>query len=131
MPARNDALRGLVRQWIAKAEEDLAVARQLLRENTLFASTVCFHAQQAAEKWLKAVLTQTQAPFPKTHDLAILLDLLAAASPDVTHILTDAVTLSAYGVECRYPAELPPLTAGDARRAVELAEHEGMSFVPC
>ena len=68
--------RDLVRQWLGRAEEDLGVAEHLLKGGAPYLASVAFHAQQAAEKFLKARLVHHQVPFPKTHDLARLLDLL-------------------------------------------------------
>ncbi|MFQ5846629.1 MAG: HEPN domain-containing protein [Candidatus Methylomirabilales bacterium] len=59
----------VVRQWVEKAEEDLTTAEHTL---TLRArcplGTVCFHAQQCAEKYLKGLLTLLAVPFPRTHE---------------------------------------------------------------
>ena len=71
------SVRNLVLQWVEKAEHDL-----LNIENNLVAShvpwdTVCFHAQQCAEKYLKALLVWKQIDFPKTHDLRVLLQRLS------------------------------------------------------
>ena len=73
MSARPEVLEA-ARQWVTKAEEDLtnAVHTLSLQEDCPFA-TVCFHAQQTAEKHLKALLTLHSVPFPKTHDLTELL----------------------------------------------------------
>ena len=67
----------LVRGWIARAEEDYRVAIFLADEKAPYPGAVAFHAQQAAEKHLKAALVHFQLEFPKTHDLGQLLDLLA------------------------------------------------------
>ncbi len=64
----------LVQQWLSRAEEDLDVATRLIAESTPYLSTVAFHAQQAAEKFLKAFLVRHGVEFPKTHDLEELLD---------------------------------------------------------
>ena len=60
----------LVRQWVEKAEEDLLTAEHTLTlEDDCPYGTVCFHAQQCAEKYLKALLTLHAIPFPKIYDL--------------------------------------------------------------
>ena len=56
----------LVRQWLDKAEQDLNAAEALLDKDTPFLFPACFHAQQAAEKYLKAMLTWHQIEFQKT-----------------------------------------------------------------
>jgi HEPN domain-containing protein len=68
---------GTVRQWNEKAEHDIRNAEHTLtlKKNCPF-DTVCFHAQQCAEKYLKALLVSRSIPFPKTHDLRILMQLV-------------------------------------------------------
>lgn len=111
----------LLRQWLLKAEEDFAVAEHLLSESTPYVGTVGFHAQQAAEKFLKAVLVHYQVEFPKTHDLGKLLDLIAPVNAPLADCLRGATALNPLGATMRYPSDLPELTAQDARTAVGLA----------
>lgn len=64
----------LTEEWIAKAEGDFATARrELAATNLPNYDAVCFHAQQCAEKYLKAFLQESGIAFPKIHDLAALL----------------------------------------------------------
>lgn len=116
-----EATQDLLRQWLAKAEEDFAVAEHLLSENTRYLGTIGFHAQQAAEKFLKALLVHYQVEFPKTHDLGRLLDLVATANAPLADSLRDATALNPFGATVRYPSDLPELTTEDARTAVGLA----------
>ena len=113
--------RDLVRQWLAKAEEDFGVAEHLAAARSPYLSMVAFHAQQAAEKHLKAVLVHHQLHFPKTHDLGELLDLVAACDVALADALREVTALNPYGVEFRYPGDFPAITHGDAKTAVELA----------
>lgn len=62
----------LVRQWLAKADEDMAVAERLFKEEMPFLNAITFHAQQAAEKYLKAYLVHRQIEFPKTHSIQFI-----------------------------------------------------------
>jgi len=114
--------RDLVRQWLAKAEEDLNAAKALLSLGTSFLSTIGFHCQQAAEKYFKAFLTWQQIEFPKTHDLGLLLGLISTAAPSLTESLKEVAILNPYGVEIRYPGDVPEITADEAAEAVQLAE---------
>lgn len=59
----------LVRQWISRAENDLLNVRNNLAAQEVPWDTICFHSQQAAEKYLKAVLVFHTQPVPRTHDL--------------------------------------------------------------
>jgi HEPN domain-containing protein len=111
-----------VRQWLLKAEEDLNAAKSLSDYGITFLSTVCFHSQQAAEKYLKAFLTYHQVEFPKTHDIDELLDLAASANKKLSESLRDVIILTNYGVDTRYPVDLPNISAEDAQKALKLAE---------
>jgi HEPN domain-containing protein len=61
--------------WVALAEEDYLLASSALRRKVPLSYGVCFHAQQCAEKYLKAVLVAQGQSFPKTHDLLMLHNL--------------------------------------------------------
>jgi len=100
---------------------DLDVARRLSQEVEHYAWAVAFHAQQAAEKFLKAFLVRWQIEFPKTHDLQQILSLVAKQDRDLAGSLRDVVTLTPYGVQVRYPGQFPDVTPRDAREALELA----------
>jgi HEPN domain-containing protein len=72
MKPPEDALRSLVRQWLEKAARDLDAAERLSTEGGRLREIVAFHCQQAAEKYLKALLVRNQIEFPKTHDILTL-----------------------------------------------------------
>ncbi len=61
-----------------KAAQDLAVLRKLINDPTISTETLGFHAQQTAEKLIKALLALGGHDYPRTHDLGLLLDLLAS-----------------------------------------------------
>ncbi len=90
-----------VRQWLLKGDEDLNAAKSLLWHGETFLSTVCFHSQQAAEKYLKAFLTRHQVEFPKTHDIGELLDLISPIDDNLSDALRDTVILTGCGVVVR------------------------------
>jgi HEPN domain-containing protein len=114
--------RDFVRQWMAKAAGDLKVARHLLVGDADMSFGAAFHAQQAAEKALKAALVWHQVDFPKTHDMSRLVELVRSADARLALVIADAVNLTPYGVEVRYPADLPEPTRDEAQAAVALAE---------
>lgn len=66
---REQVVWDFVQGWVGKVEGDLRAARHLLDLDHEDFFDVAFHAQQAAEKFLKALLVYHQIPFPKTHDL--------------------------------------------------------------
>ncbi len=111
----------VVRQWVEKAEHDLRNAEHTLTltEDCPF-DTVCFHAQQCVEKYLKALLTLHGVRFPKTHDLTELFPLLPPQA-QLTIPSSDLVEINPYAVETRYPGDWEPQTRQDAIRAVEIA----------
>jgi len=114
--------REFVQQWVSRAEEDLAAARQLLSSVPVLPRPIGFHAQQATEKYLKAYLVWKQIDFPKTHNIANLLDLLSEADKSLAISLDAASVLTKYAVETRYPGDLPDIPQRDAQLAVTIAE---------
>lgn len=86
-----------------------------------YLEAIGFHAQQAAEKSLKAFLVRYQIEFPKTHDLGELLDLTATVDSSFAGSLREVTILTPYGVGIRYPSDFPEMTRDDAQSAVELA----------
>ena len=95
--------------WAEKAEEDFALAKSALQRKKPLLSGVRFHAQQCAEKYMKALLISKKADFPKTHDLLMLNNLCSAigifleVAPKLLNTLTD------YAVRTHYPGEEPTL----------------------
>ena len=88
--------------WIALAEEDYLLARSALHRKKPLRYGACFHAQQCAEKYLKAVLVLHRKAFPKTHDLLALSDLCAQAGVIVPIDPDELDRLSAHAVQVRY-----------------------------
>ena len=83
-------------------------------------ATVCFHAQQLVEKYLKALLAFHSVPFPKTHDLAELVSAL----PTPHALPVDSAELgllTRYEVEARYPGDWEPITRQESDEAVRIA----------
>ncbi len=79
------------------------------------------HAQQAAEKYLKAFLVWHQIEFSKTHDIETLLKLAETGDAGILEMLAEATGLTPYGVEYRYPGDYPEATLEDAKHATDLA----------
>ena len=108
------------RAWAASAEEDFVLARTALQRKKPLVSGACFHAQQCAEKYMKALLISKGADFPKTHDLLMLNNLCSVAGifleiePKYLNTLTD------YAARTRYPGQGP--NVDDAKEAIELAK---------
>ncbi len=115
--------RELVRQWLEKTEDDWRLSHQLASDSGPYAEATAFHAQQAAEKYLKAFLTWHQIEFPKTHDIKRLIKLVNEHDHGLAQELSDAAALTAYAVDYRYPGEYPPVATDEAGRAVTVADH--------
>jgi len=96
-----------VRKWLLKAEEDFNAAKSLITHGASFLSTVCFHSQQAAEKYLKAFLTYHQVEFPKTHDIDELLDLIAPTDSKLSESLRDVIVLTNLWCGCPLSGRFP------------------------
>lgn len=93
-------------EWIQKAEGDFAMAvREARARKSPNYDGICFHAQQCAEKYLKARLCEAGAGFGKIHDLVALLDQAAAVEPAWEPCRNDLAYLSAFAVAFRYPGE--------------------------
>lgn len=109
-----------VAAWVERAEEDIAVAGYALRRKKPLLYPACFHAQQCAEKYLKAILIAKQLPFPKTHDLLMLSTLCNEAGILLPIRDQELNLLNDYSVQVRYPGE--NLTVEDAQDAVRIAK---------
>ena len=112
----------LALQWLSKADHDLITASQTLLLPDGPTDTVCFHAQQAIEKALKAVLTFHQVTFPKIHDLVRLMDIAGNLIPGMTEYAEIFAEISAYSVKVRYPDDWFEPSREDAKRAFDVAE---------
>jgi len=109
------------RAWIKKAESDLKTAEHTLtlKERCPF-DTVCFHAQQCAEKYLKAFLVYRSIDFPKTHDIRLLMQrVLADVRLGVS--IEEVIPLNRYTIEARYPGNWEPFDRKEAEDAVSIA----------
>jgi len=110
----------LALEWAIKAEGDYATAQREIRARKApNFDSACFHAQQTAEKYLKAFLqSKNQAP-PRIHDLIELLALCLPLNPAIVLLEVDLKSLNAYAVQFRYPGQ--NADRSDAREAVKSA----------
>ena len=106
--------------WLNSARGDLALATAKVEGATLEGH--CFHAQQAVEKALKAVMIDCDIIFPYTHDIAELLEILAEndifldVDPGIANRLTEYATVT------RYPRLLDPITIDEYLVAIDIAQ---------
>lgn len=113
---------GSPEQWLAYAESDLRLAQLAAGDPLVLPELVCFHAQQAAEKALKAVLRFKQLDFPWTHDLEELLRLVEEAGVALPEAVREAGFLSVYAVGARYPGYWDRIDQQEVDEALREAE---------
>ena len=106
-------------KWFKKAESDLLNITNNLSAEKIPVDTCCFHAQQAAEKYLKAYLISRNISFPKTHDLQLLIKLIISTNPAFTEILSIALVLIDYGITPGYPDLLQEPELADVKRSFD------------
>jgi HEPN domain-containing protein len=111
-----------VRAWVEKAESDLKAVDLLIPAGDAPFDVICFHAQQAAEKYLKATLTCLGVPFPKTHDLAVLVGLFPRESA-LPGELADLSELTDAAISVRYPGFFEEYDRETAEALVTQALH--------
>jgi HEPN domain-containing protein len=111
----------IVQAWLKRARSDLQLGRAALQTPGVLLEDACFHAQQCAEKALKALLLQSQIPFPRTHAIEVLVDMLKVQGHTVPDNVDEAFILTEYAVQTRYPGEWEPVLEKEARKALDLA----------
>jgi HEPN domain-containing protein len=122
MRSPDQARRDFVREWLSKAETDLAATRALVDATLDDYAPAAFHAQQAAEKMLKAWMVRHQIEIPRSHDLGKLVHIIAERDREFANDLQDLDDLTAYAVEYRYPGDFSPVSLSEARDILALTE---------
>lgn len=113
-------MKPITREWVANGEADLMTAeRERRAPQAPNYDAAAFHAQQAAEKYLKARLLEADIGFPRTHDLGAILNLVLPVEPGWGHVRDELDTLTDLAVEVRYPGT--SADAQDAASAVQTA----------
>jgi HEPN domain-containing protein len=112
---------GTPQDWLARAKGDLAFARLPLPAGALY-EDLCFHAQQAAEKALKAVYQHHGWTFQYTHDLEKLVTGLEEKGLTLPPEVDEAIALTGFAWESRYPGFGERVSEKEYRDAVRHAE---------
>lgn len=120
-PPEDKIVRKIAGEWIQKANQDIKAAEALLSQDPPLLFPSCFHSQQAAEKYLKAYLTQRQIEFPKTHSIRELVGLIRPVDEELADALLPAAVLTPYGIEIRYPGDAPEPSQQETEEALVLA----------
>ncbi len=114
----------IIRQWIQKAENDFISAKTLYAEleNCPY-DTICFHAQQCIEKYIKALLLHQKINFPKSHDVGELMELLPKEYK-IPLTPEEQAKVTYYAVAGRYPVDgMVDISRQDAECAIQMAEN--------
>ncbi|MGP8322333.1 MAG: HEPN domain-containing protein [Methanosarcinaceae archaeon] len=120
MPINQKEILRRVRQWITYAEEDLVLAQYALNLSSGCPyRLIAYHAQQCAEKYLKAYLVFHLIDFPYSHDIQYLLKLCSGVA-NWANDLDDTKDLTVFAVTARYPGSIE-VTKDDAKKAIDLA----------
>jgi HEPN domain-containing protein len=107
------------REWMRRARSNLVHARS--RAEGVCFEDLCFDAQQAAEKAIKAVLVSVRARFPYVHDIQVLLGVLAAEGIPIPDRVMESVKLTPFAVGARYPSVSKEVTEQQYLDALDIA----------
>ena len=108
------------REWLNRARSNLARAKAQLPG--VYLEDLCFDAQQAVEKAIKALLIKRDVAFPYVHDLARLVTQLEASGQEISEVVRQAEVLTRYAAVTRYPGLAEPVTEEHYQEAVTIAE---------
>ena len=108
------------REWINRARSDLTQATNEVP--SVYIESLCFNAQQAAEKAIKAVMISRNIEFPFVHDLDYLLSLLEDKGEVIPAPIQQASKLTKYATITRYPGDIDPVTSQEYNEAIAIAE---------
>lgn len=100
-PPKKPSIQRIVDDWVSKARLDIRSAETLLAHDPPLLYPSCFHSQQAAEKYLKALLASWSIEVPTTHELGRLLKIVEGRNADLAAMLIDVIVLNTYAVDIR------------------------------
>lgn len=109
-------------EWIRKATDDEQAAQSILAHRDAPPSVVCFHAQQVAEKYLKAFLVHTKNWYPKIHPLDALWEECLNVDAAFKATRKETAFLAAFYTSTRYPGDSPEFTWTEAEQAFAAAQ---------
>lgn len=110
-----------VSDWFARADDDMVLVKLILDKGIGSPNLACFHAQQAAEKYLKGFLAHHALHVRKIHDLVTLAEECATVERSFSQIRDDAQYLGQFYIESRYPDDFILFERDDAEKALEAA----------
>jgi HEPN domain-containing protein len=122
-PKGKGRIPGLPDEWLNHAKSDLRLAQIASKDEFVRKEQACFHAQQAAEKAIKAVLLSRGLEFPLVHDIDELLEIAENSGIVLPENVREAGLLTPYAEESRYPGYWFEITDDDVAEALQSAEH--------
>ena len=108
------------REWLNRARSSLAIAKN--RVPDVYLEDLCYEAQQAAEKAIKAVMIARNIDFPYVHNVALLLSMLEEHGISIPNTVRRAARLTPYAVDTRYPGVSTPVDEHEYVDAVDIAD---------
>jgi len=118
---RNDTIPGSPEDWLTRAKSSLSLSK-IEKPDDVFYEDLCFHAQQAVEKALKAVCVKNNIKFRLVHDIGELIETLSKNGIEIKDAIREATTMTEYAVEFRYPGTYEPLSENEYKKSIEIAE---------
>ena len=109
-------------EWLQRAKSNMARAKSGRVSPDILYEDLCYDAQQAVEKAFKSACILHEIVFPKTHDIAYLIELLEKKKVIIPEDMQNAKLLTGYAVESRYPGDYEPADEEDYIKAMEIAE---------
>ena len=104
-----------VKNWFLRADEDLAVIEAIINEDNISPNSICFHAQQAGEKYLKGFLAHHALHVRKIHSFKTLIIECINIDQDFKELLESASTLDQFYIESHYPDDYVEFSLAQAR----------------
>jgi len=117
----NDETRAEATAWLSKAGGDLRAAEILSAPENDQGAAAVYHCQQAAEKAVKALLVYRETPFPKTHDIERLVEMVNEDGALLSGLIEHARILTPYAIDFRYPGDFVEPDAEETETALRLA----------
>ena len=108
-----------IKEWLVFADEDYFLAGDLIKNDNKYPRSICFHCQQAAEKYLKAYIIHLDLAMIKTHSLSIITQQLKQVDVTIERLEETAASLSEYAVTVRYPDDFEKISEEEAVKAFE------------
>jgi HEPN domain-containing protein len=114
--------REVILNWLKRARSNLERAKMGKVSPGILYEDLCFDAQQAVEKSLKAILINLNQSFPNTYSIGNLLKLIEEAGVVIPKNINQAKLLTTYAVDARYPGDYEPVNKEEYEEALKIAE---------